>query len=135
MSLFVKSVFMAIRFSFLVLCSLWYSASMAQAPLPVPVNIRAAMDKGTRTASGQPGAGYWQNGADYSIQVRFDPVTRLVSGRETIVYSNNSPDTLRQLLFKLYPNLYKKGAARLQTVKPEDLTDGVSVTNLTIDGQ
>ena len=98
------------------------------------MNIRAAIDKGTRTASGQPGGRYWQNGADYSIQVRFDPLTRLVSGRENIVYSNNSPDTLRQLLFKLYPNLYKKGAMRMMPLKPEDVTDGVTISNLSIDG-
>src|ERR1700734_2043083 len=117
---------------FAVLLSTFYQA---QAQLPVPRNVREAINKGTRTATGQPGPHYWQNKADYTIRVRFDPQTRLVSGHETIAYSNNSPDTLRQLLFKLYPNLYKKGAARMQAVKPEDLTDGVSVTNMTIDGQ
>jgi hypothetical protein len=107
----------------------------AQTQLSIPLNVQAAIDKGTRTATGQPGAHYWQNKADYTIRVKFDPQTRLVSGHETIVYSNNSPDTLKQLLFKLYPNLYKKGAERLQAIKQEDLTDGVSVTNMTIDGQ
>lgn len=125
---------MQIRVKLSLFCCLCFSVCMAQAPLPVPVNIREAMDKGTRSATGQPGARYWQNGADYSIQVKFDPGTRLVSGRETIVYNNNSPDTLRQLLFKLYPNLYKKGAMRMMSLKPEDLTDGVSVSNLSIDG-
>lgn len=107
----------------------------AQVTLPVPRNIRAAIDRGTRTATGAPGARYWQNGADYSIQVRFDPRTRLVSGREYIAYRNNSPDTLRQLILKLYPNLYKKGAARMQTIEPGDLTDGVSVSNIGIEGK
>jgi hypothetical protein len=51
------------------------------------------------------------------------------------VYNNNSPDTLRQLLFKLYPNLYKKGSARMMPIRPEDLTDGVVITNLVISGQ
>src|SRR6202000_3459864 len=75
------------------------------------------------------------NHADYTIHVRFDPATRLVSGSESIVYTNNSPDTLRQLLFKLYPNLYKKGATRMMPVKPEDLTDGVTVGTPRIGGQ
>ena len=104
-------------------------------PLPVPLNIQKAIDKGTRTATGAPGPHYWQNHADYSIKVHFDPPSRLVSGTESIVYSNNSPDTLRQLLFKLYPNLYKKGAQRMMPVRPEDLTDGVAVSNLSIEGQ
>jgi len=98
------------------------------------LNIKDAVNKGTRTVTGEPGARYWQNRGDYSIQVRFDPHTRLVSGTETIVYTNNSPDTLKSLLFKLYPNLYKKGAARLQSVRAEDLTDGVKVNDLVVEG-
>jgi peptidase M1-like protein len=109
--------------------------SNAQTALPVPLNIRQAIDKGSRTLTGRPGPRYWQNHADYTIRVRFDPSTRLISGSESIVYDNNSPDTLRQLLFKLYPNLYKKGSARLMPVRPEDLTDGVAISNLVIGGQ
>lgn len=120
---------------FALLSTLSYGAVYAQGTLPVPRNIQAAIDKGTRTATGAPGSKYWQNRADYSIQVHFDPRTRLVNGRESIVYTNSSPDTLRQLLFKLYPNLYKKGAARNQAVKAEDLTDGVAVSNIDIEGQ
>src|SRR5579872_908836 len=110
-------------------------AGFAQTHLPVPLNIRQAIDKGTRTLTGEPGPRYWQNHADYMIRVRFEPATRLVSGTESIVYTNNSPDTLSQLLFKLYPNLYKKGVERMMEVRPEDLTDGVAVTDMTIDGQ
>ncbi|HXD78478.1 MAG TPA: M1 family metallopeptidase [Puia sp.] len=109
-------------------------AAVAQSSLPLPLNIRQAVDKGTRSLTGRPGPRYWQNHADYTIRVRFDPATRLVSGSESIVYANSSPDTLRQLLFKLYPNLYKKGAQRMMAVQPEDLTDGMSVTNLAVDG-
>ncbi|HET6256165.1 MAG TPA: M1 family metallopeptidase [Puia sp.] len=108
---------------------------LAQTSLPIPLNIRQAVDKGTRTTTGQPGPRYWQNRADYTIRVRFDPSTRLVSGSESIVYSNNSPDTLRQLLFKLYPNLYKKGSMRMMAIRPEDLTDGVAISNMVIGGQ
>jgi hypothetical protein len=121
----------------LLCCAFFFvclGVALAQGSLPVPLNIRTAINKGTRTATGQPGAKYWQNHADYSIQVRFDPQTRVVSGTESIVYTNNSPDTLRQLLFKLYPNLYKKTASRLQGVRMEDLTDGVTVSNLVVDG-
>jgi len=107
----------------------------AQPSLPVPLNIRQAIDKGSRTISGEPGPHYWQNRAEYTIRVNFDPQSRLVGGSETIAYTNNSPDTLRTLIFKLYPNLYKRGAERMMPVRPEDLTDGVSVTNLAIEGR
>ena len=122
----------SIFFSVLLCCG--FGAGWAQGSLPIPLNIREAISKGTRTATGEPGARYWQNQADYSIQVRFDPRTRLVSGTESIAYTNNSPDTLKQLLFKLYPNLYKKGAARLQSVRADDVTDGMKVTGLEIEG-
>jgi|SRR5450631_4265505 len=106
--------------------------SLAQTELPVPLNIEQAIRKGSRTNEGVPGKNYWQNEANYTIRVNFTPNTRLLSGTETIVYYNHSPDTLKQLLFKLYPNYYQKGAARVDPVKPADLMDGVSLSNLMI---
>ncbi len=105
----------------------------AQSGLPVPLNVEQAVRKGTRTTSGVPGIHYWQNTADYTIQVSLDPATRLISGTEQITYFNNSPDTLKQLVFKLYPNIYQKGAIRALKVQPQDLMDGVALSNLMID--
>ncbi|MGI4870827.1 MAG: M1 family metallopeptidase [Janthinobacterium lividum] len=110
-------------------------AAQAQAPLPLPRNLAATYAKGTRSPTGQPGPKYWQNTADYAIKVNFDPATRLVSGTVTISYQNNSPDSLRQLWFKLYPNYYQKGAPRTGKVAPEDLSDGVKIEKLRIGGQ
>jgi Peptidase family M1 domain len=105
----------------------------AQVTLPVPLNIEQTITKNSRTATGVPGNQYWQNKGDYSIEVNFDPITRMVSGTEKITYYNNSPDTLHQLIFKLYPNIYQKGAVREMSIKAADLTDGVSLNNLMID--
>ena len=105
---------------------------MAQETLPVPMNIKSAYDKGTRSAEGKPGNNYWQNSADYDLKINFDPVTRLVSGTEEITFSNNSPDTLHTVLFKLYPNLYKKETIRHMPVEAADLTDGVKISYLSI---
>lgn len=80
----------------------------AQTALPVPGNLQATYKKGTRDISGRPGKNYWQNYADYKVDVNFNPSTRLITGTAVINYSNNSPDTLKEILFKLYPNLYKK---------------------------
>jgi Peptidase family M1 domain len=104
----------------------------AQEKLPLPLNIIQAIHKGTRTTTGVPGIHYWQNTADYHIQVRLDPASRMVSGTAQISYLNNSPDTLSHLLFKLYPNIYQKGAIRDIQVNPLDLTEGVSITHLMI---
>lgn len=98
--------------------------------LPVPRNIQAAYQKGTRSPDGRPGKAYWQNTADYSITIAFNPETRLVSGTVDIDYVNNSPDTLRQIWFKLYPNLYKAGTPRAAAVSPKDLGEGVIIDSL-----
>src|SRR5450755_4189752 len=105
---------------------------LTQNALPVPLNIAYAIRKGSRTTNGLPGDQYWQNKGDYTIKVSFDPATRLVSGTEFITYYNNSPDTLKQLVFKLYPNIYQKGAIRSIKIKPQDLIDGVTLTDLMI---
>ena len=79
--------------------------ALAQQPLPMPRNLQATYARGTRGPNGQPGPNYWQNTANYDITVAFDPGTRRIAGTVDIAYLNNSPDSLRQLWFKLYPNL------------------------------
>jgi len=119
----------------LVAVTINYFSALAQQSLPVPENIKAAYDKGTRSLDGKPGKNYWQNTADYDLKVNFDPVTRLISGSEEIAYTNNSPDVLQPILFKLYPNVYKKGNPRDFAVLPEDLSDGVKISSLVIDNK
>src|SRR5439155_8193798 len=100
----------------------------AQDTLPVPRNLEATYEMGTRSKDGRPGKNYWQNKADYILNVNFDPVTRQLTGTETIQYSNNSPDSLSQIWFKLYPNLYKKGAPRIRSITEADVSDGVKIS-------
>ena len=107
----------------------------AVAQLPLPRNLEATYARGTRSPSGQPGPNYWQNTANYTIAVAFDPATRRIAGTVDIAYLNNSPDSLRQLWFKLYPNLYQKGAPRNKAFAPEDIGDGVKISALTINGE
>ena len=45
-----------------------------------------------RSASGAPGSKYWQQRADYLIDVEIDEPKNLLRGKETITYYNNSPD-------------------------------------------
>ena len=61
----------------------------------------------TRSASGKPGHAYWQNSADYTIDVNLNETTKEISGSETITYTNNSPDTLDFLWMQLDQNLFK----------------------------
>ena len=60
-----------------------------------------------REGSGRPGPRYWQQRVDYSISVALDTSAHKVAGRETIRYTNNSPDTLRYLWLQLDQNLFR----------------------------
>jgi hypothetical protein len=105
----------------------------AQTTLPVPVNLRDTYTRGTRTTTGAPGKNYWQNTADYTIAINFNPISRLLNGTVSVDYTNNSPDTLNEISLKLYPNIYKNGAIRNMPVSASDLTDGVLIKKLAID--
>ncbi len=59
---------------------------------------------GMRTASGAPGEKYWQQGADYKIDVELDAENSRLIGHERIRYYNNSPHVLEYLWLHLEPN-------------------------------
>ena len=50
---------------------------------------------------------YWQQQANYSLQVQLDDILNSIDGYEKMVYTNNSPDTLHFIWFHLWPNAYK----------------------------
>ncbi len=58
-----------------------------------------------RTGSGRPGSAYWQQRVDYRIDATLDPQKNTLTGRETIRYHNNSPDTLHYLWLYLEQNI------------------------------
>lgn len=58
-----------------------------------------------RTASGRPGAGYWQQRADYRIRATLDPATHRITGEEVITYHNRSPDALPHLWLHVEQNI------------------------------
>jgi len=60
-----------------------------------------------RTASGAPGPAYYQQQADYKIDVELDDKNSKLSGSETITYTNNSPDSLEYLWIQLDQNQAK----------------------------
>lgn len=62
----------------------------------------------TRSASGKPGHAYWQNSADYKIDIRLNEDTKQFTGSEVISYTNNSPDALEFLWVQVDQNLFKK---------------------------
>jgi hypothetical protein len=63
-----------------------------------------------RTASGAPGNAYWQQRADYVMNVTVDDATQTLYGEETITYFNQSPDPLSYLWLQLDQNAFAKDA-------------------------
>lgn len=89
--------------------------------------FRKAEEKGSRTMNGKPGNQYWQNSADYDIYLKVTPSEKNVEAYETIVYTNNSPDTLYSLRFKFYLNTHAPSTERHYPVKDEYFKGGIIV--------
>jgi len=101
----------------------------------MPRDVELAFRKGTRSPDGRPGPNYWQNRARYNIEVTALPPDRTVRGTESIVYVNNSPDTLANPSIKLFINIHKPGAPRAYGAQDDYLTSGVHFDAVTVDGQ
>jgi aminopeptidase N len=105
-----------------------------------------------RTGSGAPGPHYWQQQADYVIEVELNDDTQTITGKETITYHNNAPETLTFLWLQLDQNILaednlttktkatkiqdgthaKDVADKLLTI---DLTGGYKISSVTYDGK
>lgn len=98
---------------------------------------------------------YWQQHADYTMEVDMDVETYRYTGTQKLVYSNNSPDTLRRVFYHMYFNAFQPGSemdmrlqnildpdgrmmeggeSRIALLKPEE-TGFLRASSLTQDGQ
>ncbi len=77
-----------------------------------------------RSASGAPGPAYYQQKADYNMDIELDDENARIYGFETITYTNNSPDVLEYLWVQLDQNKRAKDSK-----SPLIESDGVSTTN------
>lgn len=103
--------------------------------LYMPRNIKAAYLKGTRAANGNPGANYWQNHGRYTMDIQVDADTKVVSGTEEILYSNNSMDTLKTLAIRFVNNIHKPTSPRSGAVSEGFLSTGLKISAFSIDGE
>ncbi|HJT74383.1 MAG TPA: M1 family metallopeptidase [Chitinophaga sp.] len=97
-----------------------------------------------RSATGAPGHKYWQNRADYAINVTLDTAKHSVSGIVNISYKNNSPDGLPFLWLQLDQNIYKENSRGAATsvvtggrFANRTSTDGYNIksVNVTVGGK
>jgi hypothetical protein len=89
---------------FIISASLFLGLQSVAQTLTIPAEIQKAYTNGTRSLNGKPGKKYWQNHGRYTISLTVMPPDSTIRGVEQIVYSNNSPDTLRNLNMKLIMN-------------------------------
>ncbi len=85
-----------------------------------------------RSASGAPGSAYWQQRADYVIDVEVNDETQLLTGKETITYYNNSPEALSYLWLQLDQNMLAKNSitAQTKTGSVRDSLPGLAVSQV-----
>ncbi|MCB0586525.1 MAG: hypothetical protein KDD06_14540, partial [Phaeodactylibacter sp.] len=107
----------------------------AQPALYLTREFEQAVEAGTRTLAGQPGPNYWQNRAGYTIDVRVIPSEKRIEGQASIDYTNNSPDTLRQLNLKLIQNIHLPQARKDSYVDRAFLTTGISLSDIRVNGE
>ncbi len=82
--------------------------------LPTPTDYRAA--------SGAPGHRYWQQRADYVIDVALDEDKRRLTGRERVTYHNHSPDSLSYLWLQLDANIFAPHSHAALTQQAPDMS-------------
>lgn len=78
---------------------------------------------------------YWQQHADYKMDVVMDVKNYQYKGKQELVYTNNSPDTLRKVYYHLFNNAFQPGSemdARLHSIKDPD---GRMVNKVNVDGK
>jgi hypothetical protein len=107
--------------------------TFAPLTLPAPANT-------LRTGSGTPGRDYWQNRADFDISARIDTTAHVLSGEETVTYTNNSPEGLGFLWFQMDQNLYRRDSrgyamAGGRRIDPKSSTDGYVIDAVTVAGK
>lgn len=104
-------------------------------PIPYPIDIPNvflnAIEKGTRSADGEPGENYWQNEASYDLYAELDPDNHTIYGSATVTYQNNSPDNLDVIVLELAQNLHKEGTPKMDFT---EITGGIKLTKVAANG-
>jgi len=79
-----------------------------------------------RTASGAPGVNYTQQKVDYMMEIILDDENQTITGKETIVYHNNSKDELAYLWVQLDQNMRSKDS-KTPDIQPSKIPNRIPV--------
>src|SRR6476619_6860790 len=84
-------------------------------PAMIPLLIVALLQQqprfqGATTPPSGDTVGYWQQHVHYTIVATLDEEQTKLHARGTLVYVNNSPDTLREMYVHQYLNAFRPGS-------------------------
>ena len=80
------------------------------------------------------GQTYWQQAVDYKMEVDMEVETFQYSGKQELLYTNNSPDSLKKVFYHLYYNAFQPGsemAVRIKNGKDKNTRFKVDIDSLT----
>ena len=81
------------------------------------------------------GQTYWQQAVDYKMEVDMEVETFQYSGKQELLYTNNSPDSLKKVFYHLYYNAFQPGsemAVRIKNGKDKNTRFKVDIDSLTL---
>lgn len=119
----------------IILITLMSYCMHGQESLYMPLEFQKTYKNGVRGYDGKPGKNYWQNSSSYDIEAEIIPGSWEILGTQTITYTNYSPDSLSEVVIRLYPNHYKRGGVRANMIPNVNLTDGMQLSNLKVNGE
>ena len=76
---------------------------------------------------------YWQQHVEYFMDINMDVSDFTFSGKQKIVYTNNSPDTINKVYYHLFFNAFRPGSqmdVRSRTIKDPDSRVGNRIFEL-----
>ena len=116
-----------------------------QEPAPSPTEIAIYTPPPTQTpepsASAEPVEPASGERDVYRMEIRVDPETNVITGAQTVLWTNRTEDSLEEVLFRLYPNALTNGAdtpvADLDKVFPSGLegAEGIQLKTVAVDGK
>ena len=83
-----------------------------------------------RTSSGAPGPAYYQQRADYKINLELDDKLSRMYGSETVTYYNNAPESLDYLWVQLDQNIARRDS-QTPLIDSQTMPQATSVENFT----
>ena len=85
-------------------------------------------------ATAQNNTSYWQQHVDYKMDVNMDVKNYQYTGNQELIYTNNSPDTLKRVFYHLFFNAFQPGSemdVRSLTIRDPDQRVGDRISKLT----